>query len=205
MSEAPTNFSPAGEPHCAGLDENGDSIQRTLTSTTDATIKVVHVSNPTPPTIDLNKVIDTLHKKAKDLKELIGTPYGKGRCARFVREALDAGGAHTNFTSTGEKGNNPINAKNYGCVLIRNGFKVQKVNAVDGYNPITGDAAVIQDFEGDTNDAGHIAIYDGKNWVSDFVQPNNKKTKDVDVSFYPSHLYLQHNAKYVIYRKPEWQ
>jgi type VI secretion system secreted protein VgrG len=72
--------------------------------------------------------------------------------------ALEAGGINT----TGRQ----ADAKSYGPFLIAKGFKeVPKTNSA----PKKGDIVVIQPYPGG-NQAGHIAMYDGGQWVSDFKQ-----------------------------------
>lgn len=85
----------------------------------------------------------------------------KAKCARYVREALEAGGGDT-------KGH-PFHAKDWGPTLRRMGFHEITVDDSDKYKPMKGDVVVIQPYQGG-NKSGHIAAYDGKNWVSDFVQ-----------------------------------
>jgi hypothetical protein len=81
-----------------------------------------------------------------------------GHCARYVRLALDSGGLDT--------GGAPISAKDYGGFLRRKGFASVKL---DGYDPIAGDVVVIQPYKGGSPH-GHIAMYDGDDWISDFQQ-----------------------------------
>lgn len=90
-------------------------------------------------------------------------------CATFVREALEAGGLFINP--------HPVNACDYGPALMGNGFELVDM---DKYVPEAGDVVVIQPYPSGTDkmgkkykgsdSAGHIAMYDGRNWVSDFVQ-----------------------------------
>ena len=83
------------------------------------------------------------------------------RCAYYVRLALEAGGGNT-------KGH-PEDAKLWGPTLLRMGFRKLPVENPDAYKPLKGDIVVIQPYEGG-NKSGHIAAFDGKVWVSDFVQ-----------------------------------
>lgn len=83
------------------------------------------------------------------------------RCARFVRQALEAGGGDT----TGHLND----ARTWGPTLLRMGFREHPVEELDKYRPLKGDIVVIQPYKGG-NPSGHIAAYDGKNWISDFVQ-----------------------------------
>ena len=79
------------------------------------------------------------------------------KCARYVRQALEAGGLDTS--------GHPVDAKNYGPFLRSKGFT--RVDT-DGYQPQKGDVAVLP--ANKRSDAGHVTMYDGKKWVSDFVQ-----------------------------------
>jgi len=61
----------------------------------------------------------------------------------------------------------PVDAKDWGPTLLKNGATVV---SPDGYKPQKADVAV---FAGsDAHPHGHITIYDGKQWVSDFKQNN---------------------------------
>lgn len=106
-----------------------------------------------------------------------------GDCARYVREALQAGGANT----TGHPGN----AKEYAPVLMRNGFHAITVENPDHFPFLKGDIVVMEPTK-HGNQAGHIAAYDGKDWISDFVQPNG---------FWPGPAYSKEKPSYVVYRR----
>jgi uncharacterized Zn-binding protein involved in type VI secretion len=85
-------------------------------------------------------------------------PKSQGKCAKYVRQAMEAGGMDT----TGR----PVSAKDYGPFLDKKGFaKVSPEN----YVPQKGDVVVIQPYKGGSVH-GHIAMYDGQQWVSDFKQ-----------------------------------
>jgi len=84
-----------------------------------------------------------------------------GWCARYVRQALAAGG----ITGVG-----PPEARLYGPFLLAAGFVVVP-NTVP-YVPKKGDVIVLQPYPNAPAEvqAGHIEMYDGKGWVSDFHQ-----------------------------------
>jgi len=84
-----------------------------------------------------------------------------GRCASYVRQAIAAGGIVI------PRGPAVELAKNYGPVLRTRGFV--EVSASDLITPRKGDIAVIQSYPGG-NIAGHITMYNGQRWVSDFRQ-----------------------------------
>ncbi|QAU23343.1 CHAP domain-containing protein [Dyella sp. M7H15-1] len=102
----------------------------------------------------------------------------KGRCAAYVRRALEWGGVHVAPT---------LSAANYGASLSASGFY-----EVTGA-PQKGDVVVIEGFAG--HDDGHMAIYDGTRWISDFKQ---RPGPDV----YPGPDYRKAQPAYKIYRHP---
>jgi uncharacterized Zn-binding protein involved in type VI secretion len=101
------------------------------------------------------------------------------RCAQYTREAIEAGGG--NVGRTGE-------ARNYGPLLERGGFsRVAGSGDMDSYRPQAGDVAVFQSRVG-TDNPGHMQMYNGSRWVSDFRQN----------SFYPGNGYR--GSSVVVYR-----
>jgi hypothetical protein len=98
-------------------------------------------------------------------------------CAKYTRQAIEAGGIKIGSTYF---------AKDYGPLLERAGFsKVLPAEIVRA-----GDVIVIQSYPG--NDAGHMAMFNGTIWVSDFRQ-------HADV--YPGPGYRKYMPAYQIYRK----
>lgn len=110
------------------------------------------------------------------------TPPGHGRCGEYVRKALQAGGAHFNEYSP------PRYGKLYGLTLERLGFHEITVDDPDHFNFIRGDVMVMEPYEGGT--AGHVAGYDGINWISDFVQRD----------FWAGKKYRNERPHYAVYR-----
>jgi hypothetical protein len=107
---------------------------------------------------DIKKAVDYISKNA--LEKSIG------RCARYVRTAIEAGGLSTE--------GRPASACQYVDFLPKIGFtqiekitgKVKQYNwSLKNANP--GDIAVMN-----YGKHGHICMWDGKNWVSDFRQNN---------------------------------
>ena len=94
------------------------------------------------------------------LKVLRGNAHAKstGYCARYVRWALEAGGIDTS--------GHPSVAKKYGTLLEKRGFS--EVKNYDVKRPVAGDIAVFQ--QRYSGHAGHIQMYDGTRWISDFKQ-----------------------------------
>jgi hypothetical protein len=108
----------------------------------------------------------------------------QGKCGEFVRTALQAGGAHFNEYAP------PRYGKLYGLTLERLGFHEITVDDPDHFNFLRGDVMVMEPHIGGT--AGHVAGYDGHNWVSDFVQRD----------FWAGHNYRDQvpRPKYAVYR-----
>lgn len=80
-----------------------------------------------------------------------------GQCAKAVRCAINAGGVATP--------NNPVAAADYQSYLPTLGF--QPVNST-GYTPQVGDIAVFPATV--KNPYGHIEMYGGNGWHSDYIQ-----------------------------------
>lgn len=123
--------------------------------------------------------LDT-EKFAKHLRDK-AVKKSRGQCAYYVRLALEAGGANL--------GQRPGHAKDYGPTLRRIGYAEIAVADPSTYKFMKGDIVVIQPYSGG-NKSGHIAAYDGTQWVSDFFQkdfwsgPNYRKYK-------PSHVFYR--------------
>ena len=103
-----------------------------------------------------------------------------GRCARAVRLAIEAGGVNTtNRPSTGY-------AKDFGPYLTEWGFREVDLS---NYSPIKGDVRVMQNYRGG-NIAGHMDMYNGSRWVSDYLQNG----------FWPGPGYREYQPSYRIFR-----
>lgn len=123
---------------------------------------------------DTDKFITYLRKNA--------AKRSQSKCAKFVRHALEAGGANT-------KGH-PAIAKLYGPILTRNGFHAITVDKPETFGFLKGDIVVLEPTKRG-NQAGHIAAYDGKIWISDFTQSG----------FWPGPGYEKEKPSYVVYRR----
>jgi hypothetical protein len=123
--------------------------------------------------LDTEKFAVHLRKKARDKSQ--------GRCAAYVRLALQAGGATL--------GQHPVHAKDYGPTLRRIGFSEIVVEDPATYKFMKGDIVVIEPNPGGSK-SGHIAGYDGTQWISDFIQ------KD----FWSGPLYRKHKPSHAFYR-----
>ena len=117
---------------------------------------------------NINKAIDHLQTFAQ--------PHSTVFCARYVREAIEAGG----LTLARH-----LSAKDYGSSLIAAGFVPLQLKlpltspvffdfSLSSDSPFqSGDVAI---FEGTTllpgGENGHMQMFDGESWISDFVQPH---------------------------------
>jgi hypothetical protein len=77
-----------------------------------------------------------------------------------VREAFEAAGISTADRPTSGA------AGDYGPYLIRHGAQVVEAN--ESYRPKLGDTAVFE--RNSEHPFGHIEVFDGERWVSDFRQ-----------------------------------
>ena len=99
------------------------------------------------------------NERAVDYLDRHAEARSKGQCAMYVRMAIEAGGVPT----FGQ----PISACDYEYFLPELAF--HKVSE-ESYDPQRGDVVVFSAIKGHPH--GHIAMYDGKQWVSDFKQRN---------------------------------
>jgi len=124
------------------------------------------------------------------------------QCAKYVREALNAGGYKVGIPPrrTGEQ---YAWAKDYSSELTRPDVGFHPVsssikpadypsldNTGRAYTPQKGDVVIINSTS--TSKEGHIAMYNGDKWISDFKQKG----------FWPGSAYLSEKPGYIIYRPP---
>ena len=124
--------------------------------------------------VDVDKFTAHLRQQAK--------ATGQHACAKRVREALQAGGAKIAQPWPGD-------AKDWGPSLLSIGFHEMAVENLETFNIMKGDVMVMQPYQGG-NPAGHMAGYDGRNWISDFLQND----------FWSGPGYRKEKPSYVIYR-----
>lgn len=122
---------------------------------------------------DIDKAVRALNRNARG--------KSSGYCAKYVRLALQAGGLNL--------ANHPTSATDYDKYLPTLGFK--KVNE-SNYVPKKGDVVVTKAFRGTKNHPhGHISMYNGTQWISDFKQ------KDI----WAGDDYRKHKPTNIIFRK----
>ena len=114
-----------------------------------------------------------------------------GQCASYVKDAIKDGGVRLKDW--------PGAAKKYDPYLEKYGFLKLSQIPLENYSPQKGDIVVFQPPKYEDSDPrppekrheyGHIQMYNGEKWVSDFIQP--KFWVNVDYKNYPS--------SYTIYR-----
>jgi len=105
------------------------------------------------------------------------SPTSLGRCAEYTRLAIAAGGLALIHH---------VSAKDYGSSLTTLGF-ASFGQMTEGY--LAGDVVVIDSIPGHPH--GHMAMFNGANWVSDFVQMHG---------LYPGPAYRSARPRYTIYR-----
>ena len=125
------------------------------------------------PKWDINAAIAHLQSEALE--------HPSSKCGKFVHKAIDAGGIRLN-TAYNPNGKS---ASGYGPILRHSGF----LTVAPGEKPQKGDVVVFQPVEGHPD--GHVAMFDGKQWISDYKQD----------SIYAASPY-KNGAPYVIYRRP---
>jgi RHS repeat-associated protein len=142
--------------------------------------------------LDINAFVKYLDDNAKpDYRS-----KGLGNCAAHVRMALQSGFGQVPGPNVG--GYAPGVAKKYGDKFLPNlgfGDVTDEWNSQSGYGAELGDIAVFQPANG-SNDACHIEVWDGTQWVSDYKQG---APLDDGTHFYPN-LGTYGAQPYKIYR-----
>jgi hypothetical protein len=121
---------------------------------------------------DVRKAIQYLQSHAE--------PHSTGRCAHHVREAIEAGGVHLIHH---------VSAKDYGSSLLVVGFQEIPWEVVN--MECAGDVGIVEPITGHPH--GHMAMFDGTYWISDFVQLHG---------LYPGKSYRAAMPPFAIYRHP---
>ena len=127
-----------------------------------------------------------------------------GQCAKYVRAALNNAGIPLTPPPTRDGASAPW-ARDYGPQLEKVGFTpIVDEPGTNGfgatypppdYMPQKGDVAVMDPPRISKTPAGHIAIYNGDQWVSDYKQ-------DPLYGMYPGSIYGTKRPSFKIYRMP---
>lgn len=121
---------------------------------------------------DVNAAVTHLRNNAQSTSH--------GYCAKYTRQAIEAGGVTLV---------RHVSAKDYGSSLTAVGFAEHAAEPQGGYRQ--GDVAVIQNFG--THVHGHMQMFDGTRWISDFRQRD----------FWPGSAYRTSQPSFKIYRYPQ--
>ena len=124
-----------------------------------------------------------LDKFARHLRRHALPGWGDGRCGEFIRKALQAAGAQLRPPY-------PPSGKLYGPTLCALGFQAIEVPDPDGFAFLKGDIMVMEACHPCGH--GHVAAYDGRHWISDFVQRD----------FWAGPGYRKKRPAYAVYRLP---
>jgi uncharacterized protein RhaS with RHS repeats len=128
------------------------------------------------PCLNVQKFVDFMNNQAD------GVTKSKGDCAQSVKRGLAAGfGVKSVPLSNGPH--------NYGPGLEKLGSR-----PIDKHSSLMpGDVMIFQPMQGRKN--GHIQMWNGTQWVSDYMQPNMK-----DGYPGPGSIYEKANPAYQLYR-----
>jgi hypothetical protein len=147
--------------------------------------------------MDIDAAVAYLNKHAK--RQPPG--LGEGECATYVREAIEKGGGVKLV-------DHPIPAYQYALPrkegdrpYLDNYFDRETPTSLDDYLPKKGVVVVFQPPPGQEPPKGHIQMYNGEEWVSDFKQGKDKR------NFWPGPVYRNRKPPipYVIYRPENWK
>ncbi|MBK9071083.1 MAG: hypothetical protein IPL79_08800 [Myxococcales bacterium] len=131
------------------------------------------LAQPKPHSFDIANAVNRLNANAK--------AESLGRCGTYVRLALQAGGVDVS--------GHPVAGANYGPFLLARDFV-----RISGDDFVAGDIAVMRAFRGrrKNHPYGHVQMFNGEQWVSDFRQCN----------FWPGPDYRESQPPYAVYRFP---
>jgi hypothetical protein len=119
-------------------------------------------------------------KAALDHLDANAGPTSLGQCAMHVREAIEAGGVTLEHHAC---------AKDYGQSLLDIGFAALAGEPASDFLP--GDVAIIQPIPDHPD--GHMTMFNGTNWLCDFVQLHGPLP-------YPGPSYRTLAPPYTVYR-----
>jgi uncharacterized Zn-binding protein involved in type VI secretion len=142
-------------------------------------------ARPNPAGWDRNRSVEALRNNAE--------PDYTGRCGTYVRQALQEGG----IPWGNGPGGNPGHAADFGPELQRHGFEsvasgnlTERGGTPGGFGAQAGDVIVFDRVPG--HSSGHVAMYDGNNWISDTNQGRDPVS---------NWRYVNNNGGYTIYRR----
>lgn len=96
--------------------------------------------------------------------------FGRGQCSPYTPKAINAGFGDERIPTN-------LAGSAYGPSLIKAGFSSVSIRNLASYNPLKGDIAVMNGPPGSKScntgiggPCGHIQMFNGSQWVSDFFQ-----------------------------------
>jgi RHS repeat-associated protein len=119
--------------------------------------------------------------------------YGRGQCSPYTPNAINAGFGDNRIPTN-------LAGSAYGPPLLKAGFTKVPISNLNNYKPLKGDIAVMNGPSGSKTcntgiggPCGHIQMYNGDQWVSDFFQTRK---------FWPGAAYQDANPQlqFQIYR-----
>ena len=142
---------------------------------------------PDPGSLSPPSSSDQISAAVTSINENAAEDYtgSTGQCATYVGDAIRAAGIP--LAHIGGDGY----AADMGPSLSAAGFEA----VPEGSAPQPGDVAVIQPYPGEDPPAGHAAMWNGSQWVSDYVQAGPTPS-----SPYPNNHYREAQPPYTIYR-----
>jgi hypothetical protein len=150
---------------------------------------------------DVDKSVANLTANAKP------TFSEPGECAAYVRDALEKGGLTILVPPRRYVDATGASACDYGESLLAAGFKIifdnssMKISQKIDFKPVKGDVAIYHLFEGHRH--GHIQMFNGIQWISDFLQRN--QYPDQFPGLYPGPGYRKIEPPLKIYRNDSLQ
>lgn len=159
----------AGEQHFAGKEQDADShpyssaMQRFMSQNRAAQVEPAPL-HPAPPASSAESLNKSQLAHWMDAHALSRSSH---HCAMYCRLGMEAAGLSTqDRPGSGDAGD-------YGPYLLRHGAQVIPP---DGYAPQVGDTVVFD--KTSQHPYGHIELYDGQKWVSDFMQHSFSPYRD---------------------------
>ena len=116
-----------------------------------------------------------------------GSTTSGHNCAQAVKNGLTAGGLNGNSLHNGPQ--------NYGPGLQSMGFN--PIPYTGSQNLLPGDVMIFQPWPGKPGGSGHIQVWNGSQWVSDFMQPNMSNGYPG-----PGSIYQKNGSTFQLYRDP---
>lgn len=156
-------------------DNNRNDVEKQITNSSNTNVSNKPINNANysnmkygQPTLDPKVTGAAIVKSAAAIMTSRAHVKTTGKCGRYVREGLNAAGINLPVLPSAY-----MQASPNGLPSV--GFERLKVDDPNNYPKQVGDVYVIDKFvgnKGKNHPHGHIAMWNGKQWVSDFKQRN---------------------------------